>query len=76
MSVKSFVAGAATVALPIALAVGIMHFTHEYPAFVRVEVPVPAIAKSGSVWFVKHCSKPVLMPAPAKRHHLLDDGGP
>ena len=75
MSVKSFLAGAITVALPVALVVGVMHFTHENPAFIRVEVPVPGPAIAKSVWFVKHCSKPVLVPAPGKRHHLLDDGG-
>ena len=58
MSVKSFIAGAITIALPVALVAGVMHYTQDYPVIVRAPpLPRPIIV-------VKHCGKP----APVKRH--------
>lgn len=69
MSAKSFIAGAATIALPVALVMGVLHFTHEWPVIAAPPVLVRQIVLQG------HCMKPPLAPAPAKRRHI-DDGAP
>lgn len=65
MSLKPFVAGIVTVALPVALVIGVLHFTHEYPAFIRIEAPIPK-----ATLLFKHCPRPAPL-VPARRRHPL-----